>query len=130
MLHGVVGFGCDGHEDGLGGVLEKRCSVLSLSLLHPVPVDLEGARVNELADGFDGVGVALEHLLGDGFGPSVIAVDSHGGQDGQADDLWKSLRGRSHSFNEAFAVTVVSQLSRFGYHWTSFSVFGHVDILL
>lgn len=96
MLDGVVGLSRDGHEDGLGGVLEQRRSVLSLSLLHPVAVYLEGARIDELADGLDGVRVALEHLLGNGFRASVVAVDSHGGQDGHADDLSESLRGRIH----------------------------------
>lgn len=92
MLNGVVDLGRDGHEDGLGGVLEQRRPVLSLSLLHPVAVDLEGARIDELADGLDGVRVALEHLLGDGFGTSVVAVDPHGGQDSHADDLLKSWK--------------------------------------
>lgn len=92
MLDGVVGLSRDGHEDGLGSVLEQRRSVLSLSLLHPVAVYLEGARIDELADGLDGVRVTLKHLLGDRFCASVVAVDLHGGQDGHADDLSKSLR--------------------------------------
>lgn len=96
VLDGVVGLSRDGHEDGLGGVLEQRRSVLSLSLLHPVAVYLEGARIDELADGLDGVRVALEHLLGNGFRAAVVAVDSHGGQDGHADDLSESLRVRIH----------------------------------
>lgn len=96
MLDGVVGLGRDGHEDGLGGVLEQCRPVLSLSFLHPVAVYLEGARVDELADGLDGVRVALEHVLGNWFSASVVAVDSHGGQDRHADDLSKSVRGRIH----------------------------------
>lgn len=50
-------------------------------------VDLEGARVDELADGLDGVRVALYHLLGDGFGTAVVAVDAHSGEHSHADDL-------------------------------------------
>lgn len=98
VLDGVVGLGRDGHEDGLRSVLEQRCSVLSLSLLHPVAVYLEGARINELADGLDGIRVARKHLLGDRFCASVVAVDSHGGQDCHADDLSQSLRWRIHFF--------------------------------
>lgn len=55
-------------------------------------VDLEGARVDELADGLDGVRVALDHLLGDGFGAPVVAVDAHRGQNGHADDLREESR--------------------------------------
>lgn len=96
MLDGVVDLGRYGHEDGLGAVLKQRRSVLSLSLLHPVAVYLEGARIDELADGLDGVRVALKHVLGNGFRASVVAVDSHCGQDGHADDLSKRLRDRIH----------------------------------
>lgn len=93
VLDGVVALGRDGHEDGLRSVLEQRCSVLSLSLLHPVAVYLEGARIDELTDGLDGIRVTLKHLLGDGFCASVVAVDPHGGQDSHADDLSKEFEG-------------------------------------
>lgn len=76
-----------GQQDGLRGVLEKRSSVLSLALLDPVAVDLEGTRVYEFADGLDGVWVALYHLLGDGLGTAVVAVDAHRGEHSDADDL-------------------------------------------
>lgn len=94
VLNGVVSLGRDGHEDGLRSVLEQRRSVLSLSLLHPVTVYLKGARIDELADRLDCIGVTLKHFLGDGFCASVVAVDPHGGQDGHADDLSKSLRDK------------------------------------
>lgn len=55
-------------------------------------VDLEGARVDELADGLEGVRVALDHLLGDGFGAPVVAVDAHRGQNGHANDLREESR--------------------------------------
>lgn len=115
VLDGVVGLSRDGHEDGLGGVLEQRRPVLSLSLLHPVAVYLEGARIDELADGLDGVRVALEHLLGNGFRASVVAVDSHGGQDGHADDLSESLRGRIHYLLQLLKLR--SRIVCFGYNY-------------
>lgn len=83
----LFGLGGHGQQDGLGRVLEQRRSVLRLSLLDPVAVDLEGARVDELADGLHGVRVALDHLLGDGLGAPVVAVDSHRCEDGDANHL-------------------------------------------
>lgn len=55
-------------------------------------VDLEGTRINQLADGFDGVRVALDHLLGDGFGAPIVAIDAHRGQNGHANDLREESR--------------------------------------
>lgn len=93
----LVGLGSHRQQDGLGSVLEKCCSVLSLSLLDPVAVDLERTRVNELADGLDGVRVALDHLLGDGLGTAVVAVDSHCGKNSHANYLkekvWEKFTG-------------------------------------
>lgn len=76
-----------GQQDGLGSVLEKCRSVLRLALLDPVAVDLEGTRVNELANGLDRVRVTFDHLLGDRFDSAVAAVDAHGGEYCEADDL-------------------------------------------
>lgn len=87
VVDGLVSLGRDGDQDGLGGVLKKCCSVLSLSLLDPVAVYLERTRIDELADGLDSVRVALQHVLGDGFCTPVVAVDSHCGQNSHADDL-------------------------------------------
>lgn len=87
VAHRFVRLGRDWQQDGFGSVLKERRPVLGLAFLDPVAVDLEGARVDELADGFDGVRVALDHLLGDGFGAAVVAVDAHCGEDGHADDL-------------------------------------------
>lgn len=87
VLGGLVSLSSQRQQDGLGSVLEKCCSVLSLALLDPVAVDLECTRVNELADGLDSVRVALDHLLGDGLGTAVVAVDSHCGEDSHADNL-------------------------------------------
>lgn len=50
-------------------------------------VDFKCAGVDELADGFDGVRVALDHLFGDGFCSAVVAVDPHGGEHCSADNL-------------------------------------------
>lgn len=50
-------------------------------------VDLERTRVDELADGFDSVRVAFDHLLGDRFGTAVVAVDAHRGENSHANDL-------------------------------------------
>lgn len=79
-------------QDGFGSVLEKCRSVLSLAFLHPVAVDLEGTGVDELADGLDGVRVALDHLLGDGLGTAVVAVDPHGGKYSHANDLIEKVQ--------------------------------------
>ncbi|KAG7221068.1 hypothetical protein INR49_017697 [Caranx melampygus] len=56
------------------GLLES-----SVNFSTHVAVDLECTGVNELADGLDGVRVALDHLLGDGLGTAVVAVDPHDG---------------------------------------------------
>lgn len=62
-------------------------------------VDLECTRVNELADGLDGVWVALDHLFGDRLGTAVVAVDSHCGENSHANDLkdkvWEKFTGVS-----------------------------------
>lgn len=79
-------------QDGLGSVLEKCCSVLSLALLDPVAVDLERTGVDELADGLDRVWVALDHLLGDGLGTAVVAVDPHCGEHSHANDLMEKVQ--------------------------------------
>lgn len=92
MLDRVIDLGCDRQQDGFGSVLEKCCSVLSLALLDPVAVDLEGTCVDELADGLDGVRVTLDHLLGDGLGSAVVAVDSHCGENSHANDLKEEVR--------------------------------------
>ncbi len=83
----LVGLGSNRQQDGFGSVLEKCCSVLSLALLDPVAVDLERTGVNELADGLDSVRVAPDHLLGDGLGTAVVAVDSHCCENSHANDL-------------------------------------------
>lgn len=87
VAHRFVHLGRYRQQDGFGSVLKERRPVLGLAFLHPVAVDLEGARVDELADGFDGVRVALDHLLGDGFGAAVVAVDAHCGENSHANDL-------------------------------------------
>lgn len=79
-------------QDGLRSVLEKCCSVLGLAFLDPVAVKLEGTAVNELAYGLDGVRVTLDHLLGDGLGTAVIAVDSHCGKHSYANDLLERVQ--------------------------------------
>lgn len=76
-------------QNGFGSVLEQGCSVLSLALLHPVSIDLEGTGVDELADGLDCVRVALYHIFGHRLGAAVVAIDSHGGQHSHAYDLKK-----------------------------------------
>ena len=45
----------------LGDVLEKRCPILVLALLHPVSVYLERSRVYELADDLDAVRVLFDN---------------------------------------------------------------------
>lgn len=92
VAHRFVCLGRDRQQDGFGSVLKERRPVLGLAFLHPVAVDLEGARVDELADGLDGVRVALDHLLGDGFGAAVVAVDAHRGQNSHANDLREESR--------------------------------------
>lgn len=92
VAHRFVRLGRYWQQDGFGSVLKERRPVLGLAFLDPVAVDLEGARVDELADGFDGVRVALDHRLGDGFGAAVVAVDAHGGQNGHANDLREESR--------------------------------------
>ncbi len=87
VVRRLVGLGSYRQQDGLGSVLKKCCPVLSLALLDPVAVDLERTRVDELADGLDSVRVALDHLLGDGLGSAVVAVDSHCGENSHANDL-------------------------------------------
>ena len=87
MLGLLIGLGGYRQQDGLWRVLEKCCSVLSLALLHPVAVDLERTGIDELADGLDSIWVALDHLLGDGLGTAVVAVDAHRGEHSHADDL-------------------------------------------
>lgn len=93
MVDGLVGLGGHRQQDGFGSVLEKCCSVLGLALLHPVAVDLERTGVDELADGLDGIRVALDHLLGDGLGSAVVAVDPHRGENSHADDLREKVWG-------------------------------------
>lgn len=60
-------------------------------------VDLESTGVYQLADWLDGVRVAHDHLLGDGLGTPVVAVDPHCGEDSHANDLkekmWEKLTG-------------------------------------
>lgn len=92
VTHRFVHLGRYRQQDGFGSVLKERRPVLGLAFLHPVAVDLEGARVDELADGFDGVRVALDHLLGDGFGAAVVAVDAHCGENSHANDLREGSR--------------------------------------
>lgn len=100
MVHRLVSLSGHRQQDGFGSVLEKCRSVLSLSLLDPVAIDLERTRINELADGLDGVWVALDHLLGDGFGSAIVTVDSHRGEDSHTDDLeapvWSELSHLIH----------------------------------
>lgn len=91
VVRRFIGLGHHWQQDGFGSVLKECRPVLSLAFLDPVAVDLEGARVNELADGFDGVRVALDHLLGDRFGAAVVAVDAHCGENSHADDLWEGV---------------------------------------
>lgn len=91
VVHWLICLRSYGQQDGLGSVLKKCCSVLSLAFLHPVAIDLERAGVDELADGLDGVRVALDHLLGDGLGAAVIAVDSHCGEHSHANDLMERV---------------------------------------
>lgn len=93
VVRRFIGLGHYWQQDGFGSVLKESRPVLSLAFLDPVAVDLEGARVDELADGFDGVRVALDHLLGDRFGAAVVAVDAHCGENSHADDLWEEVGG-------------------------------------
>lgn len=79
-------------QDGFGGVLEKCSSVLSLSLLDPVAIDLERTCVNELTDGLDSVWVTLDYLLGDWLGTTVAAVDPHCGENSHANDLMEKVK--------------------------------------
>lgn len=94
LLDGLVRFSGDRKQDGFGRVLKKCCSVLGLALLDPVTVDLKGARIYELADGLHGIRVALYHLLGDGLGTAIVAVDSHCSENGQANYLMEKVQKR------------------------------------
>ena len=63
----------------LGCVFEKSCTVLVLSPLHPVAIDLEGTGVNDFAEHFGAVGVRLSQFHVDGGWIKVHVLDAvHG----------------------------------------------------
>lgn len=80
-------LGCQGQQNGLAGVLKEGSSVLRLSLLHPVSVGPEGAGIDQLADGLQGVRVPHHQLPGDRLDQPVLVVNTDRCQDGQADHL-------------------------------------------
>lgn len=94
MVDRLVCLSGQRQQDGFGSVLKKCCSVLSLALLDPVAVDLECARVNELANGLYSIRVTLNHVLCDGLGTAVVAVDSHCGENSHANDLKEKVKGK------------------------------------
>ena len=51
-------------QHDLSRVLKEGGSVLLLPFLHPVPVDAEGAAVDEFADTAEGIGVSGQNLPG------------------------------------------------------------------
>lgn len=69
-------------QHDLSCVLKESGSVLLLAFLHPVPVDAEGAAVDEFADTSKGVGISGQHLPSQWPGPAVTAVHPDTGQHG------------------------------------------------
>lgn len=91
VADGVICLSSNRQQDGFGGVLEKCSSVLSLSLLDPVAIDLECTCINELTDRLDSVWVTLDYLPGDRLGTAVAAVDPHCGEHSHANDLMEKV---------------------------------------
>lgn len=86
MVRNEVDFLCfkvlQAQQHDLGGVLKESGSVLLLPFLHPVPVDAEGAAVDEFADTAEGVRISGQHLPSQRTGPAVTAVHPDAGQHG------------------------------------------------
>lgn len=50
-------------------------------------VHLKGTGINQLPQCFYGIGITVNHFLGHRLGPTIVAVDVHGDQYGQANNL-------------------------------------------
>lgn len=81
--------------DGLGDVFKEGGPVLLLTFLDPVPIDAEGARVNQLAHPLERIGVAHEHLLGDRPHPPVVGDDADRGPHSPCKNLSRERDGNS-----------------------------------
>lgn len=80
-------------QHDLSCVLKEGGSVLLLAFLHPVPVDAEGAAVDEFADTSKGVGISGQHLPSQRPGPAVTAVHPDTGQNAD----YQHLRGQDRT---------------------------------
>lgn len=67
-------------QHDLSCVLKEGSSVLLLPFLHPVPVDTEGAAIDEFADTAKGVRISGQHLPSQRPSPAVTAVHPDTGQ--------------------------------------------------
>lgn len=83
-------------QHNLSCVLKEGSSVLLLPFLHPVPVDAEGAAVDEFADTAKGVGISGQHLTSQWTSPAVLAVYPDTGQHSD----YQHLRGQDRRADE------------------------------
>lgn len=79
-------------QDDLGGVLEERCAVLLLALLHPVAVDAEGTAIDELAHAPQRVWVPGQEVARYRPAAEVAEVDADAGQSSQDQNLMVRTR--------------------------------------
>lgn len=70
-------------------------------------VDLECTGINELADRLNSIWVTLDYLLRNGLGTSIVAIDSHCGEDGHANNLREKVLVRFTVCVESVSGTVV-----------------------